>query len=616
MVVAASDQRSQIDQAAAGITLCSAFAATAERCADLPAIRWRSGDGWERMTWAAYREAVIAATLGLQSLGAGRGGFGLILSRNRPEHMIADLALVHAGLTPVSAYTTLAPAQLAYIANHCEAEVAVVEDENFLRVLLEVRDQLPHLRHVILLTGSHAEARSWDDVVGAGRALTGTRREAFEESWRLVQPEDAATLIYTSGTTGPPKAVTITHHNIAWVVESAKRIITLSSDARLVSYLPMAHVAERFTGHWTGLFYGNSVHMCPDLAELGTALAAARPTFFFGPPRVWEKLHAGITAAVAAEPDAQRRSALENAIDTGRAWVAREQSGAPPDGALTEGHAAAAPVLAAMLARLGLDQCTIAMTGAAPISPETITFFRALGLPLTEIWGMSELTGPGTYFMPSGFRIGTVGVAMPGVELRTADDGELEVRGGLVMRGYYRDPERTAETISPDGWLRTGDVATIDDDGFVRIVDRKKELIITAGGKNVSPVLLESLLKAHRLIGQTCAVGDRRPYITALIGLDGEVAPVWAAQHGLSGSSTAELARHPEVIAEIRRAVQSANAQVSRAEAIRRFVVLDSEWTAGSGELTPTLKMRRQVVLERHAGEIEGMYAGTAGYEV
>ena len=616
MAVVESDQRAQIDQAVEGITLCSAFAETARRYGDRPAMHWRSGEGWDHMTWAAYRDAVAAATLGMRSLGLDRGGFGLILSRNRPEHFVADQGIVHAGATPVSAYTTLAPAQIAYIANHCQARVAIAEDEGYLRSLLEVRDQLPHLQHIVMIEGAHPGVLSWGDLMDTGRARMRAEPSAFDSSWQRVQAGDLATLIYTSGTTGPPKAVMITHRNIAWVIESARRIVTLSSDSRLVTYLPMAHVAERFTGLWDGLFHGNSVHMCPDLAMLGATLVAARPTFFFGPPRVWEKLAAGITAAVAGEPDAERRAMLERALATGSQWVDCEQSGAPPDAALTQRHAAASPVLAAVLARIGLDQCTIAMSGAAPIAPETIRFFRALGLPLTEIWGMSELTGPGTYFMPTGFRIGTVGVAMPGVELRTAEDGELEARGGLVMRGYYRDPERTADTISPDGWLRTGDVARIDDEGFVRIVDRKKELIITAGGKNVSPVLLESLLKANRLVGQTCAVGDRRPFITALIGLDAEVMPAWAAQRGIETASTAQLAHHPAVVAEVRRAVEHANTQVSRAEQIRRFSILDSEWTPSSGELTPTLKMRRQVVLERYAEQIEGMYSGTAGYDV
>jgi long-subunit acyl-CoA synthetase (AMP-forming) len=454
----------------------------------------------------------------------------------------------------------------------------------------------------------------WTAVLETGRRMLESAPQSFDESWRQVRPDDIATLIYTSGTTGPPKAVIVTHHNIAWTVASTRQIVPLPPGARMVSYLPMAHVAERFSSHWQTLFYGTATYMCPDLALLGAALTSVRPTFFFGPPRVWEKLYAGINAGLAAEPDAARRALISNAIATGREWMDLAEQGARVPDELAERHLATAPVLRAIRAKIGLDECLIGMSGAAPIAPETIAFFRALGLPLTEIWGMSELTGPGTFFMPEGFRVGTVGVALPGVEMRTADDGELEVRGGLVTPGYYGDPAKTSETLTSDGWLRTGDVATIDENGYVKIVDRKKELIITSGGKNISPVLLESLLKQHPLIGQACAIGDRRSFITALVVLDPETAPAWAAARGISGS-IAELAVHPALVAELQAAVAAANAQVSRAESIRRFAVLPVEWTVDSGELTPTLKMKRQAVHAAYANEIEALYAGTAGYE-
>jgi long-chain acyl-CoA synthetase len=616
MTLVMSGVRETIDAESAGQTLCSVFAATARTARDDVALGWRSGPDapWETMTWGAYRETVAAATLGFLSVGLDRGGFGVILARNRPEHVIADLGLVHAGLTPVSAYTTLAPAQIAFMAKHCDAQIAVVEDLEFLARLLEVRDDLPHLRHIVLMDGAHEGCIRWKDLLEAGRHAVAEHPESFDASWQQVQPDDLATLIYTSGTTGPPKAVMVTHHNIAWTVASTRQIVPMPSGAKLVSYLPMAHVAERFSSHWQTLFYGSATYMCPELTQLGAALVSVRPTFFFGPPRVWEKLYAGINAGLAAEPDAQRRGLITQAIDTGREWMDVLEQGARVSDELAARHMATAPVLTAIRAKIGLDQCLIGMSGAAPIAPETIAFFRALGLPLTEIWGMSELTGPGTFFMPEGFRVGTVGVSLPGVEMRTAEDGELEVRGGLVTPGYYNDPEKTAETVTADGWLRTGDVATIDAAGYVKIVDRKKELIITSGGKNISPVLLEGLLKQHPLIGQACAIGDRRSYITALVVIDPETAPAWAAAHGIEGS-IAELASHAAVVDEVRSAVTATNRQVSRAEGIRRFAVLPVEWTVDSGELTPTLKMKRQAVHSRYADEIEGLYAGTTGHE-
>ncbi len=616
MTLVMSEVRETIDAESAGQTLCRVFAATARTARDDVALGWRSGPDapWETMTWGRYRESVAAATLGFLSLGLERGGFGVILARNRPEHVIADLGLVHAGLTPVSAYTTVAPAQIAYIAKHCDAQIAVVEDEEFLARLLAVRDDLPHLRHIVLIDGAHDGCVQWSALLDMGRHRLEEHPESFDASWRQVQPDDLATLIYTSGTTGPPKAVMVTHHNIAWTVASTRQVVPMPSGAKLVSYLPMAHVAERFSSHWQTLFYGSATYMCPELSQLGAALVSVRPVFFFGPPRVWEKLYAGINAGLAAEPDVRRRELVAEAIDTGRERMDVLEQGARVSDELGARHMATAPVLEAIRARIGLDRCLIGMSGAAPIAQETIAYFRALGLPLTEIWGMSELTGPGTFFMPEGFRVGTVGVSLPGVEMRTADDGELEVRGGLVTPGYYNDPAKTAETITPDGWLRTGDVATIDAAGYVKIVDRKKEMIITSGGKNISPVLLESLLKQHPLIGQACAVGDRRSYITALVVVDPETVPAWAAAHGIHGS-VAELASHPAVVDEVRRAVAAANAQVSRAESIRRFALLPAEWTVDSGELTPTLKMKRQAVHSRYAEEIEALYAGTAGYE-
>src|SRR5712691_1103959 len=567
-------ERQAIDQAIECRTLCSAFADTAQRYPDTEALRSRTPQGWLALTWSEYRDRVRDVTVGLTALGFQRGSFGAILMRNRPEHVIADLAILHAGGTPVSLYATLAPEQIAYILNHCEAPVLFIEDEGFLARVRAVRDDLPHLRWIVQVEGAGGDAVAWAELRKRGRAQSSRRPDAFEESWRQVTPDDLATLIYTSGTTGPPKAVMLDHHNVAWTIESSH---LLAHGDRLISYLPMAHVAERFVGHWVPLVYGSTVNFCPELAELGRYLADVRPTFLFGPPRVWEKLHASIQAALGTAPDETQRAAMGKVI----------------------------------LQKIGLDQCRIAMTGAAPIAPEVIDFFRGLGLPLTEIWGMSELTGPGSLRL-EGFKLGTVGVSLAGEEVRLAEDGELLVRGGNVMRGYYKDSQKSAETLDADGWLRTGDVASIDEEGNIRIIDRKKELIITSGGKNISPANLENLLKRHHLIGQACVIGDRRPYLTALVVLDGQAAVAWAQRRGIPASTLAELSRHPQVVAEIEGAVTAANQHVSRHEQIRCHAVLPAEWTAESEELTPTLKLKRRVILDKYAEVIESLYSGVA----
>ncbi len=600
-----------IDRAVEGMTICSGFADTAARHPNLEALRWWAASGWRALTWSEYRDRVAQATLGLQTLGFGRGSFAGILMRNRPEHVIADLAVLHAGGTPVSLYATLAPEQIAYILRHCEAAAVFVEDAAFLDRLRTVRDQLPHLRWLVMVEGdAPGEVTRWDELLARGGDSSGGRRR-FEESWRRVRPNDLATLIYTSGTTGPPKAVMIDHRNVAWTVESGRQHELLKPGERQISYLPLAHVAERFVGHWSSVFNATTVSYCPALAELGRYLVDVRPNFFFGPPRVWEKLYAGIQAAIAAEADDARRAGIQGAIQVGREVVEHEQRREPLPAELAEKHSRVAPILQAILARVGLDQVRIAMTGAAPIATEMIEFFRALGLPLTEIWGMSELTGPGSWRL-DGFRIGSVGMPIPGDEARVGEDGELLVRGGNVMRGYYRDPVKTAEAIGPDGWLRTGDIAGIDKEGNIAIVDRKKELIITAGGKNISPANLEGFLKQNPVIGQACVIGDRRPYLSALLVLDGQVAAVWAQKRGIAAASPADLSANPQVVAEVERTVEAVNQRVSRHEQIKRFHILPVEWTAESEELTPTLKLKRRVILEKYAEVIEELYAHAA----
>ena len=602
-------ERREIERATEGQTLCSKFAATVARLGDAEALIDK-GPGGERraLSWNQYRERVRAVALGLQALGVAPRQFGVFLSRNRPEYLIVDLGLMHLGGTAVGLYNTLAPEQISYIASHCDAVVAVVESAAMLPRFR--RDELPALRHVVLLEGTSDDPSviTLDRLLALGRDAHARDPHAFDRLWQAVLPDDMVTLIYTSGTTGPPKGVIDTHRNVLWVCESVRRESPGDETDTAISYLPLAHAADRVLDYYHSLITGHRIVFCSDLAQLFPLVLEVRPTTFGGVPRIWEKLHAGLTSGISKDPDEQRRNTVLAALEVARTVVAMEQRGEPVPAELRQQRAAAEPIFAAIRARIGLDRVRQALTGAAPTPREVLEFFCAIGIPIAEVWGMSETGVIASRNPRDRIKIGSIGVALPGVEMRIAPDGELQARGGMVMRGYYKEPQKTAETIDKEGWLSTGDVATADADGYYYIVDRKKELIITAGGKNISPANLEGLLKANSLIGQVCVVGDNRAYLAALIVLDGQVAPVWAGARGIAYHSFAELASHPEVRAEVERAVAALNERVSRVESIRKWTILPSEWTVESEELTPTLKLKRRVILQKYAAAIDEMY--------
>jgi long-chain acyl-CoA synthetase len=605
-------ERAQIDAAARGKTVLTNFEETCSAMPDQKALNWKDASGaWRSLTWSQYRQVVRNVTAGLKAMGFLPGEFAVIMSRNRPEHLIADLGVLHARGVPVSVYNTLAPEQVKYIAEHCDAVVAFVENAGFLAKFEAIRDQLPKLRHIVVMDPDGVEldgrVSSWHDLVASGEPEDRRNHEAFED-WRRVTPDDLATLIYTSGTTGPPKGVMLAHSNVCWMAESAAAYLHRLGE-RHISYLPFAHVFERFIGHWGAIRMSSHVYFCPETSLLFAYAAEVKPTAIIGVPRVWEKLEAALTAGIQADPEEQRRNAILQAIEVGRKLVRLQQAGQPAPPELLSAAERARPVWMAIRAKVGLEELEYGITGAAPINPAVIEFFQALGINLWEGWGMTETSVGATYNPLDRIKNGTVGIADPGVEVKIAEDGEILVRGGNVMRGYYKDPQKTSETIDPEGWLHTGDVGEIDMEGYVRIVDRKKELIITAGGKNISPANLEALLKQHPLIGQAAVIGDRHPYISALIVLDQEVVPVWARKAGIEFTSTAELARHPAVRAEIQKAVDECNRHVSNVEAVRRFTILPVEWTPESEELTPTLKLKRRIISEKYENVIDEMYA-------
>jgi len=607
-------ERTEIDRRIEGKTLCSVFAATVSRLGDREALVGKTPAGERRpLSWNQYRERVREVALGLHALGVTPNSFGVIMARNRPEHLIADLGLVHAGATPVSLYNTLAPEQVSYIANHCDARVAIVEDAGFLAKFQAVRAELPKLERIVLMEGTSDDPSviTWDELLAAGRAVHARDPHTFDGLWQAVTPDDIITLIYTSGTTGPPKGVIDTHRSALWVLESMRSVTPTDETDFGVSYLPLAHAADRFFSYYGAIVCGQTIAFCSELGQIMKTVLEVRPTLFGSVPRVWEKLHAGLTSAIANEPDEQRRRMVLGALEVARKVIALEQRDEPVPAELRQQRAMVEPVFTAIRARIGLDRVRHAVTGAAPTPREVLEFFHAIGLPLSDMWGMSEIGVLGTRSPSDRIKLGSIGITLPGVEARLAPDGELQVRGGMVMRGYYKDPEKTAETIDPEGWLSTGDVAKVDAEGYYTIVDRKKELIITAGGKNISPANLESLLKANPLIGQACVIGDNRAYLTALIVLDGLGAPAWAAAHGIASRTIAGLAADPEVGAEVERAVTEVNRHVSRVENIRKWTILPTEWTPESEELTPTLKLKRRIIRDKYARAIAAMYDGT-----
>jgi long-chain acyl-CoA synthetase len=600
---------SEIDDVVKGQTVPRAFLATVEAWGDQRALAWQDAAGaWQELTFRQYAQEVARYAAAFRRLGIQPGQRIVLMMRNIPEFHIVDLAACFVGATPISIYNSSSSDQIAFLVRDSQAVAAVVEDDGFANRFAPVRNEMPELATVVVLTG--------DDVAGRGEGwidrdalLADVEPVDLAAAAESVSPDDLATVIYTSGTTGNPKGVAIDHRNVVFTVESLRRSIEMSAEElagkRLLSYLPMAHIAERMTSHYQSAVVGYDVTTCPDTARLAEYLTHVRPHIVFGVPRVWEKLQSGIEAALSADPERKARfdEAVATAIPIAEAMTfdrATDEEKATW-GFLDE--LAFTPVRQL----LGLDECLFAISGAAPIRPELLQWFRALGVPLSEIYGLSETSGPMTW-APKRVKPGTVGPPIPGTECALAEDGELLCRGGNIFRGYLDNPEKTAEALDDEGWFHTGDIAEVDEDGYYRIVDRKKELIITAGGKNVSPANLEAALKGISLVGQACAIGDRRPFVSALVTLDAEVAPVWAAQHGIETTDLNELARHPVVVAEIEAQLAEAMKGFNNAEAVKRVHILGEEWMPDSDVLTPTSKLKRRGILNRYEQEIAGIY--------
>ncbi|WP_280386571.1 AMP-dependent synthetase/ligase [Nocardia wallacei] len=570
-------------------------------------VALRTVGGTQQITWADYDRRVRALAAGLAKLGVRHGDTVGIMLTNRPEFNLVDTAALHLGAAPFSVYNTSSPEQLAHVFGNAGNKLVITE-RGFLDVVQRSGTAFEQVVVVDAASGSSPEGT----VSLADVESDPAEDFDFDAAWRAVQPGDLATLIYTSGTTGPPKGVEITHTNvvaqIAGLTNNGPLVVGI--DDRSVSYLPAAHVADRISGHCANLFTGVAMTCVPDPREIAAALPDARPTAFFGVPRVWQKIKAGIDAKLATEASPVKKALANWAIGVGVSAARARLAGGGVGPVLGAQHKLAdALVLSKLRTALGLDELKVAASGAAAIPPETLEYMLGLGFTVTEVWGMSETSGVGTFTELASPRPGSVGRALDGVELRLDSDGELLVRGAVVTPGYRGMPDKTAEALDGDGWLHTGDVATIDGDGYVTIVDRKKELIINEAGKNISPTNIENAVKAaSSLVGQVVAIGDARPYITALIVLDPDTAAVRAKALGTPDADIAALATRPEIVDEVRAAVVSGNTRLSRVEQIKRFRILPGVWEPGGEEITPTLKLKRNPIATKYGADIAELY--------
>jgi long-chain acyl-CoA synthetase len=584
-------------------TIAEAFRITAAERVEEVAIRTRQ-DAFS-ITWGELRERVDALAGGLAKLGVQRGDTVALMLSNRPEFHLCDLAAMMLGATPFSIYNTYTSEQIRYIVADADAKVLICEQQ-YLPQVREARRELPGLEYVIVIDGeAPLGTLGLSDVEGSNPDFD------VDASVAQISSTDVLTLIYTSGTTGPPKGVQLIHRNLLATVEGIEDLIEFPRDGRVVSWLPAAHVAERNAHHYLPIVFGLQITCCDDPREVLSYLPEVRPSWFFAVPRIWEKLKAGLETMVAGQPQ-ERRQQLQGALDAGVRKVRLEQAGEPVPAELAEQVASAdAEIFSGLRTMLGLDQVVAINVGAAPTPVEVLEFFHAIGLPLAELWGMSETCGAGSVNPPSKIKLGTVGPPAPGIAIRLDTDGEVLVKSDVVMLGYRNLPDKTAEAFTEDGWLRTGDIGSFDEDGYLTIVDRKKELIINAAGKNMSPANIEATVKSSSsLIGQACCIGDRRPYNTALIVLDADFAPAWAATQGIEDTTLESLAGDERVRAAVQEGVDAANAKLARVEQIKKFEIVVGDWLPGGEELTPTMKLKRKPIAEKYGEAIERMYSG------
>jgi len=574
--------------------------------ASKPAYEDKVSGTWQQTDWAEFNRLTRQAAGAMLSLGLGQGDVVTILGNNRPEWTISALAIMRVGGIAAGVYTTNAPDEVAYIVNHAESKLIVLEDESQLEKVEKQRNNLPSLQHIVVMGGAGQaigdRATGWDDFLALGDAVEEGELDSKLDELRLDQVAD---FIYTSGTTGPPKAVMLTHENLVWTADALAKAADLTSDEAMVSYLPLSHIAEQLASIHIAITKGYTVTYCHDGLQVTDFISHVRPTAFFGVPRVWERFYSGVSAQL-NEATGAKAAIVSWARGVGRKVTAERVQGREPSGLLAvQSHLADRLVFAKLREALGLNRTRRFISGAAPISAEILDFFASLGIQILEIYGQSEGSGPTTTNTADATRFGTVGQRIDGIEVKISDDGEILFKGKNVFAGYFKDEAATAETLV-DGWLHSGDLGQFDDDGYLTITGRSKDIIITSGGKNVAPKNLEGALTALELVGQAVCVGEQQRYLVALLTLQPEAADRFATENGID---RADLATHPALRNRLEQDItQDVNSQFARVEHIRNFAIIDHEFSVETGELTPTFKIKRAMVNEKYAESIQQVY--------
>jgi len=584
-------------------TLADLLPLSAELYGSAPAVRFKQDGSWVDRSFDQVLETVRSLSLGLIELGVEKGDKVSILANTRPEWTYFDFAALSAGAVVVPIYQTNSPDECRYVLENSDAKVVVVEDEEQLGKIREVRERLPLLEHVVRMTGASDDAISLEDL-----AARGAERDAaeWEARWRSVTPGDICTFIYTSGTTGPPKGCVISHGNYRAMLDMVNQTSVIEPEDLTYLYLPLAHSFALLIqfgsfdlGTTIAYWERDPLKILPNLSEL-------RPTYFPSVPRIFEKIYTAATSGMEKEGGI-KKAIFDWSIGVGKRVRAAERNGSEPGFLLRKQYEFADKRVLSKIRALFGGNLRLAVSGAAPINPEILSFFDAAGVLVLEGWGMTETSTAATISTPEEFKVGTIGKPFPGCEVKIAEDGEILVKGPNVFQGYYKNEEATRETIV-DGWLHTGDIGEIDADGFIKITGRKKDIIITAGGKNITPANLENEIKQHPLVSQCVVVGDRKPYLVALVTLDPEDAVAYAKEHDLA-EDPAELARNPEVQKAIEAHVAKINEKFARVEQVKKVAILPRDLSQETGELTPTLKVKRAVVAAKHEQEIEQLYA-------
>ena len=573
------------------------------------ALRFKRDGRWLSHSWEDYRDLTLRAARAMLAHGLEAGRGVAIMGFNRPEWFFANLGAVAAGARPTGVYTNLTPEQVAYIADHSSSQLAVAENREYLEKFLAVRDELPGLETLVLWDGevtpeeAAAGVLTWRDFMAAGEEDDALQAR-LDERISAQDPDDVCELIYTSGTTGPPKGVMLSHRNLVWTATTVGEGFDLGQGHRVISYLPLSHSAEQMVSLYIPLVRGMTTCFAESLELMADNLKEIRPHVFFGVPRVWEKMQAAIQQAGQANPPLKKKiAAWAREVGLAAGYAEQGRGSKPLLHPLAEKL-----VFDKVRQRIGLDEALICATGAAPMAQDTADFFLSLGIPVLNFYGLSETSAPATQSVPGHYRTGRAGVPLPGTDVVIADDGEVLIRGPHVFKGYHRDPEATAEVMDDEGFFHSGDVGRIDDEGFLQITDRKKELIITSGGKNIAPQVLENELKRIPAVEHAVVVGDGRKYLAALFTLEPEAARVAAEEAGSPETEPAALAACPVFRAWMEARVEEVNQGLARYETMKTFHVLPGAFTVEGGELTPTMKLKRRVINEKYGDEIEGLY--------